>query len=140
MSWPLDPERSLASPERAVLFADVFTNYGSPERGLASLAVLRAVGIDVTHDLPGVGKNFQDHMDVYLTAETTPVSYNASDRPDKALAAGLEYVLFRGDQQSYDGLLCQWSFRGRRELRIDSLVFIWSFAWKGNLSRQFIQR
>ena len=33
----------------------------------------------VVHDLPGVGKNFQDHMDVYLTAETAPVSYNGED-------------------------------------------------------------
>jgi choline dehydrogenase len=34
-------------------------------------------------------------MDVYLTAETTPVSYNESDRPFKALAAGIQYVLYR---------------------------------------------
>jgi len=34
-------------------------------------------------------------MDVYLTAETTPVSYNSSDRPDKALAAGIQYLLYR---------------------------------------------
>ena len=46
----------------------------------------------VVYDLPGVGKNLQDHMDVYLTAETTPVSYNSSDRPHKALLAGLQYI------------------------------------------------
>lgn len=63
--------------------------------GIGPAAELRALGIDVVHDLPGVGKNFQDHMDVYLTAETTPVSYNSSDRPDKALAAGIQYVFFR---------------------------------------------
>src|SRR4051794_90581 len=39
---------------------------------------LHELGIPVAHDLPGVGKNFQDHMDVYLTASTTPVSYNSS--------------------------------------------------------------
>jgi choline dehydrogenase len=53
---------------------------------------LRALSIPVEHDLPGVGKNLQDHMDVYLTAVTTPVSYNASDRPDKAVLAGLQYI------------------------------------------------
>ena len=42
-------------------------------------------GIDVVHHLPGVGKNFQDHMDVYLTATTAPVSYNQEDRPDRAI-------------------------------------------------------
>src|SRR5215211_1587521 len=53
---------------------------------------LRQLGIPVVHDLPGVGKNLQDHMDVYLTASTAAVSYNASDRPDKALLAGLQYI------------------------------------------------
>ena len=32
---------------RAVLFADIFTNYGSPSRGLATLKVFQSVGIDV---------------------------------------------------------------------------------------------
>lgn len=63
--------------------------------GIGPADELRALGIDVVHDLPGVGKNFQDHMDVYLTAETIPVSYNESDRPLKALAAGIQYVLYR---------------------------------------------
>ena len=56
---------------------------------------LRQLGIPVAHDLPGVGKNLQDHMDVYLTAQTTPVSYNSSDRPDKAALAGLQYITTR---------------------------------------------
>ena len=30
------------------MLADVFTNYGSPERGMAAIRVLRAVGLDVT--------------------------------------------------------------------------------------------
>jgi choline dehydrogenase len=63
--------------------------------GIGPADELRALGIDVVHDLPGVGKNFQDHMDVYLTAATTAVSFNESDRPDKAAAALLQYVLFR---------------------------------------------
>jgi choline dehydrogenase len=63
--------------------------------GIGPAAELTALGIRVAHDLPGVGKNFQDHMDVYLTAETTPVSYNESGRPDRALVAGIEYVLFK---------------------------------------------
>lgn len=37
-------EDSLA---RAVLFADVFTNYGLPQRGLAALRVLQALNVDV---------------------------------------------------------------------------------------------
>jgi choline dehydrogenase len=34
-------------------------------------------------------------MDVYLTAATIPVSYNSSDRPDKAALAGLQYIATR---------------------------------------------
>jgi iron-sulfur cluster protein len=36
-----------AARHKAVLFADVFTNYGSPERGLAALRVLEALGVDI---------------------------------------------------------------------------------------------
>lgn len=63
--------------------------------GIGPADELAPLGVPVVHDLPGVGKNLQDHMDVYLTAETLPVSYNQSDRPDKALLAGLQYVLTR---------------------------------------------
>jgi choline dehydrogenase len=63
--------------------------------GIGPADELQPLGIPVVHDLPGVGKNFQDHMDVYLTAATTPVSYNQSDRVDKAALAGLQYILTR---------------------------------------------
>lgn len=63
--------------------------------GIGPADELGSLGIDVVHDLPGVGKNFQDHMDVYLTAETTPVSYNRSDRPVPAVLAMIQYLLYR---------------------------------------------
>jgi choline dehydrogenase-like flavoprotein len=63
--------------------------------GIGPADELRKVGIDVVHDLPGVGRNFQDHMDVYLTAETAPVSYNGEDRWDKAVRHGIQYLLYK---------------------------------------------
>lgn len=63
--------------------------------GIGPSDELRALGIPVVHDLPGVGKNFQDHMDVYLTAETEPVSYNMEDRPLRALKHGFQYLAFK---------------------------------------------
>jgi iron-sulfur cluster protein len=36
-----------AARHKAVLFADVFTNYGTPERGIAALEVLEAIGADI---------------------------------------------------------------------------------------------
>jgi iron-sulfur cluster protein len=39
--------RKPPSRGRVALFPDIFTNYGSPQRGLAAIDVLRSVGIDV---------------------------------------------------------------------------------------------
>jgi choline dehydrogenase len=63
--------------------------------GVGPADELRALGVEVTHDLPGVGKNFQDHMDVYLTAETAPLSYNGEDRWHRAAVHGAQYLLFK---------------------------------------------
>ena len=43
--------------------------------GVGDADELRALGIDVVHDLPGVGENLQDHLEVYIQhACTQPVS------------------------------------------------------------------
>lgn len=64
--------------------------------GIGPADELRALDIAVQHDLPGVGKNFQDHMDVYLAANVSrPVSYNGQDRWDRALRHGLQYLLYK---------------------------------------------
>ncbi len=63
--------------------------------GIGPADELRKLGIKVVHDLPGVGKNFQDHMDVYLTGDTAPVSYNGEDRWDKAARHGIQYLLYK---------------------------------------------
>ena len=64
--------------------------------GVGSADELRALGIDVVHDLPGVGENLQDHLEVYVQyACTQPVSMQpylqvaqpAVDRPAVAAAA-----------------------------------------------------
>jgi choline dehydrogenase-like flavoprotein len=63
--------------------------------GIGPADELRALGMDVVHDLPGVGKNLQDHMDVYLTAVTAPVSFNREDRPLRAAASAVQYLLYK---------------------------------------------
>ena len=43
--------------------------------GVGDAEALRTLGIDVVHDLPGVGENLQDHLEVYVQhACTQPVS------------------------------------------------------------------
>ena len=97
LEYTVKDKSTKAYAEREVILSGGSVN--SPRllllSGIGPAEELRQLGIDVVHDLPGVGKNFQDHMDVYLTAETTPVSYNESDRPLKATAAGIQYLLYR---------------------------------------------
>lgn len=61
--------------------------------GIGPAAQLREHGIPVRLDLPGVGANLQDHLDVCLLQHCTqPITY---DRTNEAMVA-LEYMLTRG--------------------------------------------
>src|SRR5215469_3421397 len=42
-----NPPTTPDSQPRVAMLADTFTNYGSPERGMAAVRVLRAIGVDV---------------------------------------------------------------------------------------------
>jgi Fe-S oxidoreductase len=48
------PAKAQENGVRVAMLADTFTNYGSPERGMAAVRVLRAIGVDValTPSLP----------------------------------------------------------------------------------------
>lgn len=73
---------------------------GSPKllmlSGIGAAGDLKQVGVEAVHDLPGVGQNLQDHIDVYLIAELSgPYSYDKHTRPHKMLWSGLEYFMFK---------------------------------------------
>ncbi len=62
--------------------------------GIGPADHLRAVGVPVVHDLPGVGGNLQDHLDLYAIAECTgDHTYDNVAKPHRTLLAGLQYVL-----------------------------------------------
>jgi choline dehydrogenase-like flavoprotein len=72
---------------------------GSPKllllSGIGPADQLRALGIEPVHDLPGVGRNLQDHIDVYVISEVgAPHSYNKHTRMHRQLWAAAEYYLF----------------------------------------------
>jgi len=74
---------------------------GSPQllqlSGVGPAAVLRQHGIDVGHDLPGVGANLQDHLQVrtiYRVRNTVTLNRRARTWFGKARMA-LEYAAFR---------------------------------------------
>jgi choline dehydrogenase-like flavoprotein len=73
---------------------------GSPkllmQSGIGPAEHLHSVGLPVLHDLPGVGGNLQDHLDLFVVAECTgDHTYDKFNRPHYAAWAGLQYLLFK---------------------------------------------
>ncbi|MCE3250207.1 MAG: glucose-methanol-choline oxidoreductase, partial [Geminicoccaceae bacterium] len=72
---------------------------GSPRllllSGIGPADELERVGVTPLHDLQGVGRNLQDHIDVYVICELAgPHSYDRHTRPHRMLWAGVQYLLF----------------------------------------------
>ncbi|MDD9909198.1 MAG: GMC family oxidoreductase N-terminal domain-containing protein [Ahrensia sp.] len=64
--------------------------------GIGPAAHLREHGIDVVHDLPGVGENLNDHFGIDIVAELKgPDSLDKYNKWHMAAWAGLQYALFR---------------------------------------------
>jgi choline dehydrogenase-like flavoprotein len=61
--------------------------------GIGNAAELRQHGIDVVADLPGVGENYQDHLEATVQAEVTLTSMFGQDKGFKAAAHMLQYML-----------------------------------------------
>ncbi|MBB3163778.1 choline dehydrogenase-like flavoprotein [Rhizobium laguerreae] len=73
---------------------------GSPklllQSGIGPADHLKSVGVKVLHDLPGVGGNLQDHLDLFVIAECTgDHTYDGVAKFHRTLWAGIQYVLFR---------------------------------------------
>lgn len=73
---------------------------GSPkllmQSGIGPADHLRSVGVAVKHDLPGVGANLQDHLDLFVIAECSgDHTYDKYNRPHHAAWAGLQYLLLK---------------------------------------------
>jgi len=84
--------------------------YGSPQllllSGIGPSQHLRDMGIEVIHELPGVGANLHDHFNTYCTWRISKsitmneLHYSRSRR----LFAGARYLLYRGGPMSGNGL------------------------------------
>jgi len=73
---------------------------GSPQllllSGVGPADELRRLGINVVHDLPGVGANLHDHIELDLQWRCKqPITVNGLFRPHKIAMIGLEWLLFR---------------------------------------------
>ena len=64
--------------------------------GVGSADELRAQGIDVVHNLPGVGENLQDHLEFYFQqACTKPITLYSAMNPFAKLLIGIRWTLFK---------------------------------------------
>ena len=92
-------ERSRARADREVLLTAGAIN--SPHllllSGIGPADGLRAAGVAVTHDLPGVGKNLQDHLNINVirTATQKITLDDAGRRGLTALGIALRFALFK---------------------------------------------
>lgn len=64
--------------------------------GIGDPDILAAAGVETRQDLPGVGKNLQDHLQIRLVFETSERTLNDElNNPLKQFKVGLQYFLTR---------------------------------------------
>ncbi len=64
--------------------------------GVGNASELATLGVDVVHDLPGVGENLQDHLEVYVQyASKQPVSIAPGLRWRNRPKIGFDWLFFR---------------------------------------------
>ncbi len=73
---------------------------GSPHllqlSGIGPGGVLRAAGVAVAHELPGVGENLQDHLEVYVQFRCTqPITLNAKLNPLAKFLIGARWFFLK---------------------------------------------
>jgi choline dehydrogenase len=64
--------------------------------GIGPADHLREVGIDVVHDLPGVGQNLQEHLELYIQQQCKePITLYTYTKPLPMALAGMKWFLTR---------------------------------------------
>ena len=64
--------------------------------GVGPAAHLKEIGIPIMHELPGVGQNLQDHIEMYIQYESTqPITLYSTFNPLNMARVGVEWLLFR---------------------------------------------
>lgn len=92
-----------AQPEILYADAEVIVSsgaIGSPklllQSGIGPGDHLKSVGVKPVHDLPGVGSNMQDHLDLFAICECSgDFTYDSYAKPHKTLWAGIQYLLLK---------------------------------------------
>jgi choline dehydrogenase len=92
--------------------------------GVGQAAELRPLGVEVVHDLPGVGENLQDHLEVYIQhGAKQPVSLAPSYRWRNRPWVGLRWLLFKTGPGASNHFEAGGFIRSNDEVAYPNLMF-----------------
>ncbi len=92
--------------------------------GVGNADELRALGIDVVHDLPGVGEHLQDHLEVYIQyACKQPVSVAPYMKWRWRPLVGLQWLLLRSGPGATNHFEAGGFARGNEDVAYPNLMF-----------------
>jgi len=74
--------------------------------GIGNAEELKKLEIDIVHDLPGVGQNLQDHLEIYIQykSKKNETLYNLSTSYVKQVIEGAKWFLFKKGMLSHSHL------------------------------------
>jgi choline dehydrogenase len=117
----------VANADREVILSG--GTYNSPQvlllSGIGPPEEIRKHGLPVVHELPGVGRNLQEHPITFIQFATKePVTYLKELRWDKVTLAGLQWMAFKSGPMSNQPLTALGFIKSRPELeRPDLQIF-----------------
>jgi len=90
--------------------------------GVGDADYLRRWHLPIVADLPGVGRNLQDHLDVTVQYECTqPITFYTYTKPLKQLQTGIEYSFFGRGMGRQQGLESGAFVKSRQGLEVPDL-------------------
>ncbi|HMJ95493.1 MAG TPA: choline dehydrogenase [Thermoleophilaceae bacterium] len=92
--------------------------------GIGAASELGALGIDVVADVPGVGENLQDHLEVYIQhSATQPVTMAPYFAMKRRPLVGLEWLLRKTGPGATNHFEAGGFVRGNEEVRYPNLMY-----------------
>jgi choline dehydrogenase len=92
--------------------------------GVGAAAELGALGVDVVQDLPGVGENLQDHLEVYVQHRATqPVSMAPYFAMRRRPAVGLQWLLRKSGPGATNHFEAGGFVRGNDQVAYPNLMY-----------------
>jgi choline dehydrogenase len=92
--------------------------------GVGNAAELAALGINVVHDLPAVGRHLQDHLEVYIQYKSLqPVSMQPITQKWRRPWIGFNWLFFRRGPGATNHFEGGGFVRGNEEVRYPNLMF-----------------